>query len=169
MTATPTPGQLDLGELITTLEAADPDKVVPFGFDNPHSYRGYYHDLAFEIATDVTVAAMLADARSALHATYEGWKGGDYTMDEDSDVWLVWERGDCGETLGRVLLHLMLAPAVRAFQHTHTCACHCEPDRNLYTKACRQCGAVDLPACPKRCEHAKTVQDIRTASTEESA
>lgn len=106
---TPEPAQLDLGDLIAALEAAGPDTKVRDGFTRPHSYRGFYDELAFELVHDVTVAEMLADARSALNATYQGWKGGDYTMDRYTPVWLVPGRGCTGETLGAVSLHLMLA------------------------------------------------------------
>jgi len=97
-----------LKDLITALEAADPNQTVRHGFTNPHSYRGTYMDLAFEPAANVTVAAMLADARSALGATYQGYKGGDFTMDAYTDCWLT-EEGSTGETLGSLLLELMIA------------------------------------------------------------
>lgn len=108
------PGPLDLGELIGTLGSQDPAKVLAFGFDSPHSYRGNYWNLAFEIATNITVGEMLEAARSALGRTFTGWKGGEFTMTEHADVYLVWEEGECGETLGRVLLHLMLAAAAKS-------------------------------------------------------
>jgi hypothetical protein len=98
---------MTLGELITALEAADPEQTVRHGFTNPHSYRGSYYDLAFEPAWDVTVGDMLADARSALGATFEGYKGGDFVMGEHADCWLAsW--GNLGETIGPLLLELML-------------------------------------------------------------
>ncbi|SEG44673.1 hypothetical protein SAMN04489712_105264 [Thermomonospora echinospora] len=108
---------MTLGELIAALEAADPTKVAPNGFANPHSYRGYYEDLAFEPARNITIGAMLAAARSAVGTTYQGWKGGDYTMTADTDVWLA-DEGYCGETLGPTLLRLILegaqdAPSLR--------------------------------------------------------
>ena len=111
LTGIPSPGQLDLGEVIAALEAQDPAKVLPVGFYGPHSYRGYYHELAFEMCTNVTVGEILAAARSAVGKTFEGWKGGDYTMDTSSLVHLVQEEGCCGETLGAVSLHLMLNQA----------------------------------------------------------
>lgn len=97
---------MTLGDLIAFLEAVPPETVVPLGFHCPHSYRGYYCDLAFEPAKNVTVGAMLADARSALGATFEGYKGGDYEMSADTDVWLA-NYGDCGESIGPVLLRYM--------------------------------------------------------------
>lgn len=104
---------MTLGELIATLEAADPDMTVPQGIGKPHSYRGYYDELAFEPVRNVTVRQMLADARSAVGATYDGWKGGEYTMTEDTGCWLAVE-GSTGESIGPVLLLYMLAAAKAA-------------------------------------------------------
>ena len=98
---------LTLGELILALEARDPDLVVPIGFNHPHSYRGYYEQLAFEPATNVTVREMLDAARSALGETYQGWKGGDFMMQSHTYCWLANE-GDCGDEMGRLLLGYML-------------------------------------------------------------
>ncbi|MFD0855939.1 hypothetical protein ACFQ07_27115, partial [Actinomadura adrarensis] len=115
---------MTLAELIAALEAADPNLVVPEGFTNPHSYRGYYHQLAFEPASNVTVASMIEAAHSALGETFEGYKGGYYTMREDTDCWLAsW--GACGEEITPELLRTMLAAgslardqAERASGHT---------------------------------------------------
>jgi hypothetical protein len=110
MTKMPNPAHLFLGELIARLrEEPDQSRRVKLGFRHPHSYRGDYMELAFELAEDVTVGEMLAAAESALGSTYQGWKGGDYVMDERTFVWLVSAEGDDGETLGAVLLTLMLA------------------------------------------------------------
>ena len=103
---------MTLSELIAFLETRNPNMPVKTGFAHPHSYRGYYDELAFEIAWDVTVGSMLACARSALGASYQGWHGGEYTMDEYTDVWLVREQGRCGEGIGPVLLALMLGEEV---------------------------------------------------------
>lgn len=99
---------MELGELITALEVEDPRKVVPHGFGEPHCWRWDYSELAFDPAQNVTVASMLAHARSAVGTTYQGWKGGDYTMALDSDCYLA-EPREIGETLGPTLLRLMLA------------------------------------------------------------
>ncbi|MCK5604415.1 hypothetical protein KAR91_21170 [Candidatus Pacearchaeota archaeon] len=101
------PYVMTLGELIVALESHDQDRVIPLGFNNPHSYRGYYDELAFEPAENVTVGAMLKDAKSALGKTFTGYKGGDYTMNEHTDVHLSFH-GHCGETLGKVFLNLLL-------------------------------------------------------------
>jgi hypothetical protein len=99
---------MELGDLIEALAAEDPAKVCPYGFAEPHSWRGDYADLAFSPARNVTVGSMLAHARSAVGSTYHGWKGGEYLMDVDSDCYLAAPR-DLGETLGPTLLRLMLA------------------------------------------------------------
>lgn len=101
---------MSLGDLIAALERLDPTLRVPLGFGHPHSYRGYYDELAFEPRENVTIGAMLADARSALGSTYEGWKGGDYTMSEYTPVHLAHE-GHIGEELGPFFLGLILKDA----------------------------------------------------------
>ncbi|MFD5848364.1 hypothetical protein [Streptomyces chartreusis] len=103
---------MNLGDIITRLEAADPQQVVKHGFHNPHSYRGDYYDLAFEPATDITVADMLEAARSAVGATYQGWKGGDFKMNEYDWCWLSEEGTASGETISPLLLDFMLTSSV---------------------------------------------------------
>jgi hypothetical protein len=103
---------MNLGDIITTLEAADPNQVVQHGFHNPHSYRGDYYDLAFEPTTNITVADMLEAARSAVGATYQGYKGGDFTMSKHDWCWLSEEGTASGETISPLLLQLILAPSV---------------------------------------------------------
>lgn len=99
---------MSLDELIEMLMAADPTKVVRHGFENPHSYRGYYDELAFEPAVNVTVGSMLEAAQDAWGTTYTGWKGGDFTMKGYTDCWLSFEGSASGETLGRTLVTYML-------------------------------------------------------------
>ncbi len=77
-----------LGKLIEALEAADPEHVAPLGFGAPMSFRGYYEDVAFEPAKNVTVASMLKNAKDALGATFKGYKGGEFKMHEYTDCWI---------------------------------------------------------------------------------
>ena len=113
-TTGPKPSQLALGEIIERLSQEDPTRVLPIGFADPHSYRGDYYELAFEIRHNITVGEMLAAAESAIGATFQGWKGGDYKMGEYTCAWLVAEEGDCGESIGAVFLDLLLAAAEEA-------------------------------------------------------
>lgn len=103
---------MTLSDLIKRLEAAPQGDILRLGFRRAHSYRGYYEQLAFEPAKDVRVSDMLATAQSALGATFDGWKGGEYTMDEYTEVWLAYV-GTTGETIGPHFLELMLATVKR--------------------------------------------------------
>lgn len=82
---------MTLGEFIAALEALPAHLLLDWGIEHPHSYRGYYNDLAFEKVGPQTVAEALTVARSALGQTYQGWKGGGYTMTEWVDVYCATE------------------------------------------------------------------------------
>lgn len=100
-----------LGQLISALSLhPNQNAVVPMGFDNPHSYRGFYEDVAFEPAMNVTIGAMLTAAQEALGSTYQGYKGGDFTMTWDTSCWLAHE-GCTGETLGPNFVRMILEGA----------------------------------------------------------
>lgn len=73
---------------------------MPIGFHRPHSYRGYYSCVAFELKDNITVEEMLESAKSALGATFVGYKGGEYKMDNSTDVYLA-EYGRLGKKLDR--------------------------------------------------------------------
>ncbi len=101
---------IELGGIIARLEQEDPDRVVPIGFANPHSYRGDYSDLAFEPVRDITIGDMLNACRAALGTTFEGYKGGDYTMTETTDCWISMHGESADNKIGPLLLELMLRP-----------------------------------------------------------
>ena len=96
-----------LEALIEELSRENSDTVCKVGFSNPHSYRGYYDQLAFEPADNVSVGSMLEAAQEALGSTYTGWKGGEYTMTGYTDCHLA-NKGNSGEELGAILLKLMI-------------------------------------------------------------
>lgn len=96
-----------LKDLIEWLEEQPLNTKVPVGFGSPHSFRGYYTDLAFVPMENTTVGQMLAAAKSAVGAVYFGWKGGEYTMHEYTRCWLA-EEGCDGEVIGPVLLNYMV-------------------------------------------------------------
>ena len=87
-----------LGELISFLETMDPKAQIKGGFGAPHSDRGSYDELAFDPKIEATIGDMLFYAKSAVGATYEGWKGGEYTMDLNTPVY-IGESGSCGEPI----------------------------------------------------------------------
>ena len=92
--------------LIAKLEK-EPDRMVVRGFNHPHSYRGYYDRLAFAPASNVSIRSMLACAREANGATYQGYKGGEYEMGDLTDCYLA-SYGNTGDELSAALLDYML-------------------------------------------------------------
>lgn len=79
---------VQLIDLIHWLSKQDPDTIVPHGFGEPHSFRGYYDQLAFEPVEDARLGDMLSNAESALGKVFEGYRGGSYLMDEYTDCWI---------------------------------------------------------------------------------
>lgn len=77
-----------LKDLIEWLEKQNPDAVVPHGFGEPMSFRGYYEDVAFEPLENARLGDMLEHARDALGKTFTGYKGGEYTMKDYTDCWI---------------------------------------------------------------------------------
>lgn len=94
-----------LKELIDILERCELSKTVE-GFGKPHSYRGYYCELAFEPMT-TTIQDMLEAALSADGESYTGYKGGSFVMDGDTEVYIAYE-GSCGNPITKALLAEMV-------------------------------------------------------------
>jgi len=83
---------LTLGGAIKAMEDLPPATVVRYDYStagptHPHSYRGYYSDLAFESGEGVTVEQFRKECQSALDTTFEGYKGGDFLMGADTPLW----------------------------------------------------------------------------------
>lgn len=97
---------LRLGQIIHLLEGQPKNNGVQFDFCrfNPGhltSYRGYYDQLAltYEMKEkDPTVSEILQMMKAAVGATFQGYKGGDFMMDEDTPVWVA-EYGSTSETV----------------------------------------------------------------------
>lgn len=94
-------GVMRLGKFIDALKACKPDADVIFDFygfspDGLASYRGYYDHLAFGFTDDkaAKVSDILALAEDAMGKTFEGYKGGDFTMGADTPLWV----GNYGES-----------------------------------------------------------------------
>jgi len=84
------------------------EHVPSFGFANPHSWRGSYAELAFEPVVNVSINTMLEHARSAIGESYNGYKGGVYTMSGDTYLHVAeWGQFDPDDALDDAVLHLM--------------------------------------------------------------
>lgn len=81
--------QTTLGELVEWASSFNPTVRLPCLL-NPHSYRGYYSDLAFEADFTKTKSAteLYNLLEGCLGTTFEGYKGGEYTMTKDTLVWI---------------------------------------------------------------------------------
>lgn len=106
---------MSLKDVIAALDAEpDKDRVLPFGFGDPHSYRGDYSELEFSPASNITVAEMLNLARSCVGMTVHGYKGGEYVIHDWTRVWLG-RYGECDGTedaMGVWFMRLLLAQPV---------------------------------------------------------
>lgn len=71
---------MTLQNLINKLEGMNQDGIVSHGFGAPDSWRGDYSEIAFEPKENAKISEMLAHAKSAVGATFEGYKGGEYVM-----------------------------------------------------------------------------------------
>ena len=105
--------QMTLGEFIRALQRQDEDEPVKFDFvhfgpTTLASYRGYYDQLALgyeecgRMRRDMQydypkVKELIAHCEAAIGKTYTGWKGGDYTMDERTALWVA-NPGESGST-----------------------------------------------------------------------
>ena len=80
---------MTLLEMIKALRRLDP-RVPVFKLSNPHSYRGHHDHLAFEIDSSQTMeAGILLDVCEKLQgSTLHGYKGGIYTIKDNTPVWV---------------------------------------------------------------------------------
>ena len=88
-------GTMELGELLDALKSLDRDHSVRFGFgyftpDGIDSYRGYYDHLALGYTEQkaATVGELSDLLSSAVGKKFTGYKGGEFTMDRDTPVWV---------------------------------------------------------------------------------
>lgn len=90
---------MTLGQFIKELEKFNQDSIVtlepfelyPTSFD---SYRGYYCDLALgyalrgEVGNCLYVKDLLKKAKECIGKEFMGYKGGEFTMSEDTPLWI---------------------------------------------------------------------------------
>lgn len=90
--------QMTIEDLLSRLDDMGPDVMLD-GLGHPHSYRGYYSDLALEpLPGGVTVAKLAIEVNSVLGTELTGYKGGEFLMQKNTPVW-VSHYGDCGKKL----------------------------------------------------------------------
>lgn len=88
--------QLSLGELVLKLEAIkDKTKPIVFDFGNSapcglDSWRGVYAELSLHYGDvgKTSVSDVLGWLKDANGKTFEGYKGGDFTMSRQTPIWV---------------------------------------------------------------------------------
>lgn len=96
-------GHMTIGRLIEELGRVSYDLLVVA--DNQREvcavfscYRGYYEDAALHYGKATTAGALKNAAQEELGATHGGYKGGDFTFDAKTLIWLAADYGDCSQT-----------------------------------------------------------------------
>jgi hypothetical protein len=90
---------MNLGELIDALERADSKSSVSFDFCRCMptafgSWRGIYSELAlgwvgqYDATSCNSVGDLLSAARLADGATFTGYKGGQFVMSRETQIWI---------------------------------------------------------------------------------
>lgn len=70
------------------IEPEKKDISLPIGLSDPHSYRGFYDELAFRPCRNITPNEMLEEARSCVGKVFTGYQGGEYTMTKETRLWV---------------------------------------------------------------------------------
>ena len=78
---------MELRRLIERLEIEDPDRIVRYGFTNPHSFCGFEEDIAFTVRQYIRVGDMLTCARNALGSTFISHRGVAHIATARTSVW----------------------------------------------------------------------------------
>lgn len=92
---------LNMAQAIEWLKKLDAKGVTSVPrLDHPHSYRGYYVDLCFEPVSGETmnIRDLISLIEDTKGKTYQGWKGGDFTMGDKSEIYVA-EEGNTGPGL----------------------------------------------------------------------
>lgn len=110
---------MDLGDIIealTPVVAERPDATVRHGFDpkSAGSWRGSYSELSFYSAKNVLLADMLNALINAIGETYEGYKGGMFTMHESCDVYMDGHENFFGDRISWSLVRYWIDEAYAA-------------------------------------------------------
>lgn len=100
-----------LGDAVKALEQISAVKPVVYDDgkspNEAMSYRGYYHDLAMNDADGaVTSSDLLEELKAALGSEMTGYKGGGYTMGDETPMW----RSEYGDASGVAWVGIVETP-----------------------------------------------------------
>lgn len=77
----------------TLVYVQEDGKITPISFNNPHSYRGFYDELAIEPNQNKTqtVTEFLEVLYEGNSETYTGYKGGEFDMSYGVEIYVAFE------------------------------------------------------------------------------
>jgi len=98
---------MNLGQLNAVFSSMkDTSFVFTEGFYTPHSYRGYYNELAFEPDANNQVKDIIEALERAYTDSFTGYKGGSYEYNMLTPCHLSWI-GEASDENGDSLGHLV--------------------------------------------------------------
>lgn len=78
---------MTLKEYIEILESVkNKEKVLAKGLGSPHSWRGSYDELSFDIVENISIQDMFDQAKECIGRKFTGYKGGDYIFDDSTPI-----------------------------------------------------------------------------------
>ena len=78
---------MELKEFKQQIEQAEAGKTFDYGISEPFSWRGSYNEVAFEmLEKPMTREEILANIEKAYTEEFRGYKGGNYTYDDHTEV-----------------------------------------------------------------------------------
>jgi hypothetical protein len=78
---------MTLKEFKNHIESAENEKQFRYGISCPFSWRGSYDEVAFEIIEQpMSRDQILFKIEEAYSGTFEGYKGGEYTYNDNTEV-----------------------------------------------------------------------------------
>jgi hypothetical protein len=98
---------IGLSDIAEAFAELDPDLILPIGIAEPHSYRGYYAELAVELTGPMRAGDIADMLHGCVGRTFQGYKGGNYTMYSSTDVYIAEYGRAGGDLIGPVLLHFL--------------------------------------------------------------
>jgi hypothetical protein len=137
--------QMTIGEVWAYLSKIPVDHLTRWSLLYAHSYRGFYEDVAMSVRDSgrQTKIAELMEEVNKCRGTFTGYKGGEYTMDEDTPVWVA-DPGSIGIPLTRGFLDLIVdyRPEDKTFDPETPQAVQVRDDRNSGRKGRRDFDGV---------------------------
>ena len=110
-TKKPKEGQFTVDQLITYLEAFDPNIIIQNAFFEPCSHYSSPEDVAFApITKGITVQTIKDSVVSVIFQQYPGWSSGLYTMRLETLCWIAHD-GEIGIPVTKQVLDKIFAKA----------------------------------------------------------